>query len=80
MDYTKHVENIFLLAIVGLASFAVSFLGDMSANMQKLTISVEQLNGRMESVSTQVSFVNETLKDHEQRIRYGESLRHPDRR
>lgn len=68
MQYSKHVETIFLAAILGLAGFAVTFLGSMSENIQKLSVSVQELNGQM-------AYFKETLKDHEERIRHAETKR-----
>lgn len=51
-----------LALIIGVASLGVSFIGDMSKNIQNMAASVEQLNIRMATVS-------DTMKDHELRIR-----------
>lgn len=51
-----------LALIIGVASLGVSFIGDMSRNIQIMAASVEQLNIRMATVS-------DTMKDHEIRIR-----------
>lgn len=72
MNYSKIVENLMLPAILAIAGFGVSFLGTMSGNIQKLTISVQELNGRMENIGTQIIYVKETLKDHEERLRHAE--------
>ena len=62
MDLNKAIENIFFASIIGVASIGVSFISDMSKNIQAMTISVQELNSRMGQVDG-------IMRDHEQRIR-----------
>jgi hypothetical protein len=57
-----NINHLFLALIIGVASLGVSFIGDMSKNIQNMAASVEQLNVRMAAVS-------DTMKDHEVRLR-----------
>jgi len=58
----ENVNHLMLALIVGIASLGVSFIGDMSSNLQAMAVSVHELNARMGDIS-------ETTKDHETRIR-----------
>jgi hypothetical protein len=58
----ENINHLMLALIIGVASLGVSFIGDMSKNIQIMAASVEQLNIRMATVS-------DTMKDHEVRIR-----------
>ena len=58
----ENINHLMLALIIGVASLGVSFIGDMSKNLQSMAASVEQLNIRMAAVS-------DTMKDHEVRIR-----------
>lgn len=55
MQYGKHVEYIFLAAIVGLGGLAVNYIANISENVHKMTVIVQ--------------VVSESVKDHEMRIR-----------
>ena len=58
----ENVNHLMLALIVGIASLGVSFIGEMSSNLQAMAVSVHELNARMGDIS-------ETTKDHEARIR-----------
>jgi hypothetical protein len=58
----ENVNHLMLALIVGIASLGVSFIGDMSANLQAMAVSVHELNAKMGDII-------ETTKDHEARIR-----------
>jgi hypothetical protein len=60
--FHENINHLMLALIIGVASLGVSFIGDMSKNIQNMAASVEQLNIRMAAVS-------DTMKDHEVRIR-----------
>ena len=62
MDMEKTFYNLMMAALIGIGGVAVSFIGDMSRNLQSLTVSVKELNERMSQVS-------DTMKDHELRLR-----------
>lgn len=51
-----------LALIIGVISLGVSFIGDMSQNLQQMAISVHELNGKMGTI-------NEITRDHEARLR-----------
>ena len=65
MELHKNLNHLLLAMIIGVVSLGVSFIGDMSRNMQQMAQSVHELNTRMGQVS-------DTMKDHEQRLRYVE--------
>jgi len=65
----KIIEQLLLAAIIGVVSIGVSFVGDMSKNMQTMSVSVQELNVKMGTV-TQV------MTDHESRLRMIEHKRH----
>lgn len=58
----ENVNHLMLALIVGIASLGVSFIGEMSNNLQAMAISVHELNAKMGAIS-------ETARDHETRIR-----------
>ena len=58
----ENVNHIMLALIIGVASLGVSFIGDMSRNLQEMAVSVHELNAKM-------GLISETTKDHESRIR-----------
>jgi hypothetical protein len=58
----ENVNHIMLALIIGVASLGVSFIGDMSQNLQAMAVSVHELNAKMGAIS-------ETTRDHEARIR-----------
>lgn len=62
MNLEKHISQLLLALIIGVVSLGVSFIGDMSRNMQQIAVSVHELNARMGQVS-------DTMKDHEDRLR-----------
>lgn len=55
MNYVRHVEYIFLTAIIGLGAFAVNYMASMAENIHKMTISMQ--------------VVSDVVKDHELRLR-----------
>jgi len=65
MELHKNLNHLLLALIIGVVSLGVSFIGDMSRNVQQMAQSVHELNTRMGQVS-------DTMKDHEQRLRYVE--------
>jgi len=58
----ENVNHLMLALIVGIASLGVSFIGEMSNNLQAMAASVHELNVKMGAIS-------ETTRDHETRIR-----------
>jgi methyl-accepting chemotaxis protein len=58
----ENVNHLMLALIIGIASLGVSFIGDMSNNLQAMAVSVHELNAKMGAIS-------ETTRDHEARIR-----------
>ena len=62
MELHKNLNHLLLALIIGVVSLGVSFIGDMSRNMQEIAKSVNELSTRMSQVS-------DTMKDHEYRIR-----------
>jgi methyl-accepting chemotaxis protein len=62
MDLHKNLNHLLLAAVIGVVSLGVSFIGDMSRNLQNMAQSIHELNSRMGQVS-------DTMKDHEFRIR-----------
>ena len=57
-----NINHLMLALIIGVCSLGVSFIGDMSKNIQNMAASIEQLNVKMGQV-------NETMRDHEFRLR-----------
>ncbi len=51
-----------LVLVIGIVSLGVSFIGDMSKNLQAMA-------GTIQELSTKLGQINEVMKDHELRIR-----------
>jgi len=62
----KIIEQLLLAAIIGVASIGVSFIGDLSKNVQLMSVSVQELNVKMGQITLAIS-------DHELRLRTIES-------
>jgi hypothetical protein len=56
------LNQLLLAAVIGVVSLGVSFIADMSRNIQAMASSVQELNVRMAQIS-------DIAKDHEVRIR-----------
>jgi hypothetical protein len=56
------LNQLLLAAVIGVVSLGVSFIADMSRNIQAMASSVQELNVRMAQIS-------DIAKDHEIRIR-----------
>lgn len=59
---SESINQLMLALIVGVATIAVSYVSDISRNLQIMATSVEQLNLKM-------SQVYDTVRDHETRLR-----------
>ena len=57
-----NINHLMLVLIIGVCSLGVSFIGEMSKNIQAMAGSIQELNTKMGQVS-------DTMKDHELRIR-----------
>lgn len=68
MSFEDATKQLYLAAIIGLAGLCVTYISDMSRNIQTMTVSVQELNARMGQVSA-------TMSDHEQRLRVVEKLK-----
>jgi hypothetical protein len=75
MNYQKHMEFFFLSLICGLATLGVSFISKMSENISQMTVSVKELNVRMESITDRLSRFDKEIEDHELRLRVIEQKR-----
>jgi len=60
--YSGLVQQLLLTAIIGVVSIGVSFVGDLSKNIQVMSVSVQELNVKMGQVF-------DMIKDHEVRLR-----------
>lgn len=69
MNYSKHVEVIFLALLSGSAGIAVSYLGKLSASISAMSESVSALNAKMEVLTTKLIYSEQTMHDHEIRLR-----------
>lgn len=66
MKYQKHLEYFFLSMIIGTISIGVSYVAEMSKNIQSMTVAVQIL-------SEKLTAVDRLAQDHESRIRHIES-------
>jgi hypothetical protein len=58
----ENINHLMLVLVVGIVSIGVSFIGDMSKNLQAMA-------GTIQELSTKLGQINEVMKDHELRIR-----------
>lgn len=58
----ENINHLLLALIIGVASVSVSYIGEISKNLQSMAISIQELNVRMGQVS-------DSLHDHEHRLR-----------
>jgi hypothetical protein len=64
----ENLNHLLLALIIGIASFGVSYVGDIAKSTQTVAVSVQELNIRMAQVT-------EITKDHEGRLREVEKLK-----
>ncbi|NBU34076.1 hypothetical protein EBS40_05610 [bacterium] len=57
-----NINHLMLALVIGIVSLGVSFIGDMSKNIQSMA-------GTIQELSTKLGQINEVMKDHEFRIR-----------
>ena len=58
----ENINHLMLVLVIGIVSLGVSFIGDMSKNLQSMA-------GTIQELSTKLGQINEVMKDHELRIR-----------
>jgi hypothetical protein len=58
----ENINHLMLVLVIGIVSLGVSFIGDMSKNLQAMA-------GTIQELSTKLGQINEIMKDHELRIR-----------
>lgn len=58
----ENINHLMLVLVIGIVSLGVSFIGDMSKNLQAMA-------GTIQELSTKLGQINEVMKDHELRIR-----------
>jgi methyl-accepting chemotaxis protein len=58
----ENINHLMLVLVIGIVSLGVSFIGDMSKNLQNMA-------GTIQELSTKLGQINEVMKDHELRIR-----------
>lgn len=59
----ENINHLMLVMIIGVVSLGVSFIGEMSKNIQAMAGSIQELNAKMGQVS-------DTMRDHEGRLRH----------
>jgi hypothetical protein len=58
----ENINHLMIALIIGIVSIGVSFIGEMSKNIQAMS-------GNIQELSTKLGQINEVMKDHEIRIR-----------
>lgn len=61
-QFHENLNHLLIALVIGIVSIGVSFIGDMSKNIQTMAMNIQEL-------STKLGQINEVMKDHEQRIR-----------
>jgi len=67
LEYRKHVDYFFRMAVIGAVGLAISYMSEMSKNIQTMAISFQVLSER-------ILVMDKTTQDHELRIRTLETL------
>jgi hypothetical protein len=75
MNYTKHVEWFFFALLSGTAGISVKYLGDLSTSITSMSQSMAELSGKIEILTTKLSFTEQRIYDHEGRLRHIEAVR-----
>jgi len=58
----ENINHLMIALIIGIVSIGVSFIGEMSKNIQSMA-------GNIQELSAKLGQINEVMKDHEVRIR-----------
>lgn len=58
----ENINHLMIALVIGIVSIGVSFIGEMSKNIQTIS-------GNIQELSTKLGQINEVMKDHEARIR-----------
>lgn len=69
MGHRKVVEYLFFSLLSGIGTIGVSYVQKISETMTTLTKNVVELNAKMEIQTTRMSYTDNRLEDHENRIR-----------
>ena len=75
MDTKRVIEYIFLACISTVGTVGVSYVQTISVSLLKLSDSVVELNNRLSIMTTRLSVTDDSLKDHESRLRRVERRR-----
>lgn len=69
MNYSKHVEWFFFALLSSTAGLAVNYLGKLSTSITTMSESITSLNGKMEVIAQKLVYSEQTIHDHESRLR-----------
>lgn len=58
-----------MASLSGTGAFIASYVGRLTESVDQMNVSVRQLNARIEVMTAELAHTNETLKDHESRLR-----------
>lgn len=66
--FHDNINHLLIALVIAIVSVGVSFIGDMSKNIQTMAVNIQEL-------STKLGQINEVMKDHETRIRVIETAK-----
>jgi hypothetical protein len=69
IDTKKIFEWALMASLSGTGAFIASYVGRLTDSVDQMNVSVRQLNARIEVMTAELAHTNETLKDHEGRLR-----------
>ena len=69
METKKLVEWSLLASLSGSGAFIASYVGRLTDSVDQMNLSIRQLNARIEVMTAELAHTNDTLKDHEYRLR-----------
>lgn len=75
LEHKKLIDYLVLAAITGSVAIFASHIAKMSDNLQKITVSVQELNARIEILTTQMVRTDDIIRDHESRLRQLERVK-----
>lgn len=69
MDPKKLIEWALMASLSGTGAFIASYVGRMTDSIDIMSKSLRELNLKIEVMSSEISHSNESIRDHETRLR-----------
>lgn len=69
MKLNESINQLLMALIIGVVSLGVSFMGDLSKNVQSMTLSLESCKASIQELNYKIGQVFSMASDHEARLR-----------